>query len=425
MTTTLNKQKKRALELEQGTIASLLMSPSKYPLVSFLTEEDFQEDNHKKIFNKMQEQESFDVLTLGAGEDKKFIDMITSYYDSIPTSDNIVEYATMLRQETKRIKVERMLVNINNEIKKGNFDADLAISELLLELDNVNSLSLSTIKSRLSGLKEIEEFFTMEQEKTLVLKTGMKILDEHVELRNGNMYVIGAGTGIGKSSFAIDLTLKMSKSNKAKGLIYALEMDRIDVNRKMISNISKVKDFKLKKKKINKVERDLIFDALSKLKEEYHITIHDEYGISIDVLVNQVTELKLKGELDFLVVDQISLISTKRNHREERGKLKEISWKIRKLAGDLNIPVIVLVQLNRGSEIEKPSLKHVAESFDIVRDASGVMLLDTNRKEYSEEKQYHLIIEKNRFGKNGEIPMIGKLAISSFEEGVLDGDLDL
>lgn len=420
----MNKQNKRLLELEQGTIASLLISPEKYPLVSFLTEDDFHESIDKKIYSKMEAQQEFDVLTLGAGEDERFIQRLTSYFDYVPNSDNLLNYATMLREETKRVKLDQLLKEINKQLKDDMFDADTAINEVMMEIDNINSLSLSTIKTRESGITELSNFFLTEQESAPKLLTGMRQLDEHVEIRNGNMYVIGASTGVGKSSFSIDLSLKLAKHNNAKGLIYALEMDRIDVNRKSISNITKIKDIKLKQKNLNDYEKELVMNGMEALKNEYNITVHDEYGIGIDTLVNQVTDLKLKGMIDFVVVDQISLISTKRHHREERGKLKEISWKLRKLSGDLNIPIIVLVQLNRGSEVEKPSLKHVAESFDIVRDASAVMLLDAKRDDYSEEKQYHLVIEKNRFGRNGEIPMIGKLAISSFEEGILDDDFN-
>lgn len=410
-------------ELEQGLLASILIeSGSNYPLVGYITEEDFLNQKHKQIWQAF-EDECFDPISINnkfAGSGEYVVELL----ESIPSSNNLEQYAEQLREKTKQRLLSKKLKYFSEEISKHDVSSDLIVSDLSQELDYINGLTKTRIKNKKDVLDELEIELKDKSKKQSDLVTGMTSFDDYIKLRNGNTYVIGASTGIGKSSFTIDLALRIAQCNlDSKALIYALEMDSKDVYRKMISNLSLIPDVKLRDKNYNDQEAKLIFDNLNLLRNVFDINVQDEYGIDIDVLVNQVTLEKLKNNISYVIIDQISLITTKRGHKDERAKLKEISWKLRKLSGELNIPIIIVTQLNRGSESERASMKHVAESFDIVRDTSALILLDTDREVFSEVKQYYLNIEKNRFGRTGRIPLMGKLSISKFEEGTVeDGD---
>jgi replicative DNA helicase len=81
-----------------------------------------------------------------------------------------------------------------------------------------------------------------------------------------------------------------------------------------------------------------------------------------------------------------------------------LSWEFRKLAHELQIPIIILCQLTRGSETETPGIHHIAESSDLGRDASGVILLSSDRND--SEAELEVSVVKNRHGKNGRISYV-------------------
>lgn len=412
-------------ELEQGLIASVLIeNGANFNLVKYISQEDFTNSKHQKIWSCF-EKEKFDPIVIN-NEFNEIGQYVSDLYNAIPSSLNLEKYAEELREKTKQRLLNKTLTKFSSEIKNHDLSSDIVLSDLTNEIDYINGLSKTKMKNKNKVLEELRTELLDRDKKESDLITGMNMFDDFVKIRNGNTYTIGASTGIGKSSFTIDLALKIAQNNlESKGLIYALEMDSKDVYRKMISNLTGIHDIVLREKKYKKEEWEKIDNALSILKNVFDINVQDEYGIDIDVLVNQVTLEKIRNNISYVIVDQISLVSSKKNHENERARLKEISWKLRKLSGELNIPIIVVTQLNRGAESETASIKHVAESFDIVRDTSALILLDTERKDFSDKKQYFLNIEKNRFGKIGKIPIIGELAFSRFMEGSIDGDYDL
>lgn len=418
--------KKKESELEQGVLAGLLLEPSYLKYVAFLVEEDFTTEYNIKLWKKIQKTKAFDPLTLGADEEKGFQQYVVSLYDAIPSAVNTQEYARLLRERTRERELSKKMISVIKDLENGNIDTDAAMSEITIGIDNVNKMALSSISSQEEAVKETyKELFDTSDKKTY--QTGLQMLDANVKFRKANMYVLGASTGIGKSSFAINLAMRISKSNNAKVLFYALEMDKKDVYRKIISNLSLIQDRKLsnESKKFSDGEKTAIDNATNKLMQEYQIRVHDDYGIDISLLKNQVSELVVKNDLDFVIIDQISLISVKQRYKDERAKLKFISWEIRKLAGELDIPILALVQLNRQSEESNASIYHIAESFDIARDSNAIMLLDADRNDYSEEKQYQLNVVKNRFGKLCSIPLVVNQGILKFEEGTVENDGDV
>lgn len=418
---------KSKIEMEQGLLAGVLLEPSYFKYVEFITENDFTDSNNKKLWAKIESSNVFDPITLTTGEGDEFKKYVFLLYESLPDASNTQEYARLLREVTRTRELSKQLISVIKDIENEKIDVDTAISEINMGIENINSLSLSSISSQEEVVKEVyNELFSNDVKQTYY--TGLTMLDANVKFRNANMYVLGASTGIGKSSFAINLAMRISKSNNAKVLFYALEMDKKDVYRKIISNLSNIQDRQLsnESKEFNDDERRLINKATKDLMDDYQIKVHDDYGIDISVLRNQVSELVIKNDLDFVIIDQISLISVKNRFKDERAKLKFISWEIRKLAGELDIPILVLVQLNRQSEEGNASIYHIAESFDIARDSSAIMLLDTDRNDYQDTKQYHLNIVKNRFGKLCSVPLIVNQGTLDYKEGMLyeeDGDV--
>lgn len=143
-------------------------------------------------------------------------------------------------------------------------------------------------------------------------------------------------------------------------------------------------------------------DKCSKTK----LFISDKSDISFEEIRNKVLRLKAIEGLDFLVIDSVQLLHLARwsgDYRDRTVELSEISYRLKLLARELNIPVLVLSQLSRNVEsrnVKRPRLSDLRDSGSLEEDADLVLLL--YREDYydpdTENKHTELIVAKNRFG---------------------------
>jgi replicative DNA helicase len=138
-----------------------------------------------------------------------------------------------------------------------------------------------------------------------------------------------------------------------------------------------------------------------------NIFIDPTPGLSINELRAKAMRLKYKHNIDLIVVDYLQLMKADISRNDNRQvEVAKISVGIKALAKELNVPIVVLAQLNRQAEQQdKPRLSHLRESGAIEQDADIVMFLHRERdpqKDLSLESiESQLIIEKNRNGQTG------------------------
>ena len=170
--------------------------------------------------------------------------------------------------------------------------------------------------------------------------------------------------------------------------------------------------------------------AASKLAEA-KMFIDDTAGLSILELRAKARRLKAQHDLQLIIVDYLQLLrSTSRRGQDNRQiEISEISAGLKGLAKELNIPIIVLAQLNRNPENRtgdskgRPRLSDLRESGSIEQDADLVGLLvreeyyaDTDEEREESEGKADLIIAKQRNGPTGDIPLTFRKEFTRFED---------
>jgi replicative DNA helicase len=142
----------------------------------------------------------------------------------------------------------------------------------------------------------------------------------------------------------------------------------------------------------------------------------EKSGWNLDQLISVAHRSKSKSGADLIIVDYLQQVRVKGSTTKQE-QVSKASDELKKLARDLNVPVIVLAQINRESEKSgkpmMPSLANLKDSGSIEQDADVVMIL---HKEDISLKEVELFVAKNRYGKTGTIKLNHIFAINSYEE---------
>ena len=137
--------------------------------------------------------------------------------------------------------------------------------------------------------------------------------------------------------------------------------------------------------------------------------INDAPAISLYELVSEARKMKRRENVDVIFVDYLSLVSNERKDMPRHEQVAQISKTLKALARELDIPVIVLSQLTREAQGERPKLSQLRDSGAVEQDADIVILLHNQGwidERVKDKIRINLIIEKNRNGQVGDVPMV-------------------
>lgn len=125
----------------------------------------------------------------------------------------------------------------------------------------------------------------------------------------------------------------------------------------------------------------------------------------IEELENIVINLKDKNEIDLLIIDYLTLLKSREKYMSRELEVADISRKLKLLALDLHIPIIILVQLNRDAENKVPSMSNIRESGSIEQNCDNIIFLHKEDNEKKLVENIKVILEKQRQGGTGVVEL--------------------
>lgn len=310
----------------------------------------------------------------------------------ISTENNLEQYIKGLENRYYKYCILELANTPNEEIKKK-------ITELHAEVIKENDKSI-----QVADIKNIEGLFYEGLEENDSVKTGRFRLDKYLKFTKRDLHIIGARPGVGKSAFALYITLLMSQYSR--GLFFSLEMPLKQIIQRIISSQSKIElEMLTNKDRFNTLDSEqkklvkVLFDKILKKSE---LKLYDG-NFKIDELEEYIKNEKEINGVDFIVVDYLQLVkSNKTSSRYEQ--ITDISIRLKQIAKDYDIAVIALSQLSR--DIEKRVDKDVyladfRESGQIEQDASTILGLTTEPTDTEYKELMKVQILKNRQGQLG------------------------
>lgn len=290
-----------------------------------------------------------------------------------------------------------------NEISKN--AKDLNIQEAIKKLKKLDDLEIETEEKKNIYSEIYEEYEVLAELGTLPgLSTGYNDLDNKIYgFLDGNIYIIAARPSMGKSCFALNIIKNIAKTGK-NVLLFALEETKKNIIKRLTANYTGIHLHRLMLGKIKENEWELILSAQNEI-EKLGIVIDDRAGLTSQQIVKRIHAENKKKKVDIVVIDHIQELADKAQNRHLA--ISEGIANIKACTKELDCPVILLSQLNRGveSRVEKrPTLADLKESGDIEAKADCVMFLyrqgyyDMNEN----EQEIEVIIAKARNGRLGK-----------------------
>lgn len=240
------------------------------------------------------------------------------------------------------------------------------------------------------------------------ISTGLADLDKVTGgLHGSELTVIAGRPSMGKTALAMNIAEAIGVKQNRPTLFVSLEMSQYEVGDRMLSSLAKINGHKLRNGTVNDGEFEDLLSAASEFNQSA-LFLDDSPTRSVSEIAAAARRVKRRaGGLACIVIDYLQLIEPD-NHRDPRQEqVAKISRRLKQLAREMNIPVIILAQLNRQTELAKdnrPRLSHLRESGAIEQDADVVLFV--HREEYyatGERKeelkgQAEIIIAKQRNG---------------------------
>ncbi|MEN2997846.1 MAG: replicative DNA helicase [Brevinematia bacterium] len=427
------------IEAEKACLGAIIIDNERISkIIDILREEHFYLDKHKDIFRAImslyENKEPVDIITLQnklkeLGKfDEVSVSYLSSLLDIIPTTTNVEYYARIVYEKY----ILRSIIKASSEIidiaTKENVDINEAIEmaeRKLLESIDIRR-QYDYFKLRDIVVETLRGIQKLAKEKTVYtgVPSGYSAIDDMTGgFQRGDLIVFAGRPAMGKTAFALNLCLNMSKEGK-KVLIFSLEMSKEQLVQRLLSTESKIDLKSLRTGNIKESDWESILEAAIRLSS-LDVIIDDTPSASIIDIKSKARKIfaKEKG-IDAIIIDYLQIIEVPKGISVIRSRNEEIGFisrNLKALAKELNIPVIVLSQLSRSVEKrvdKRPILSDLRESGSIEQDADLVAFL--YRDEYynpSTDKKniVEIILSKQRNGPVGTVELLFIKEIGKFE----------
>jgi replicative DNA helicase len=251
------------------------------------------------------------------------------------------------------------------------------------------------------------------------IATGFVDLDNLMSgLQPGNLVIIAARPGIGKSSLAVNIARNVAVAGVPVAL-FSLEMSRFEIGMRMLCAEAKVPWDRIRSKRVGPSDWTNIVHAAETLHDA-PIHIVDAGNVNIVDIRAKARRMKTsKGGLGLIIVDYMQLMTSPLPRRPDnrQQEVAEISRSLKLLAKELNIPVIAASQLNRNPEAradKRPQLSDLRESGSIEQDSDVVMFIHRDDSDPEKKKEVDLILAKHRNGPTDTVRLTFEPSLTQF-----------
>ena len=234
----------------------------------------------------------------------------------------------------------------------------------------------------------VDNYVRKLNEKPKYIPSGIPVLDKHLHLSPGNLFIIGGRPSAGKTALSLQMACEQARRG-FRVCYFSLETDPDTLTARIISNRLAVPLADVKSKTVPQSDLDSLAD-LHKLP----LFIRSASGKGTGWIKAQAQRMKAQ----VIFIDYLQLLAASKA-KDRYQQITSISIGLHELAQTTGILVVALAQLNRNAAHASPSTADLKESGQLEQDADAILLLSDDGEEYQ------AILAKNKEGKIGEIPL--------------------
>ncbi|AGF73685.1 replicative DNA helicase [Corynebacterium halotolerans] len=425
-------------DAEQGVLGAMLLSPNTVSeIIGDLSPDDFYHPAHQLIYQAMidlwSNNKDIDPVIVAARLDRDNdlervggAPYLHTLISSVPTAANARYYAEIVAEKA----VLRRLVEAGTRVVQLGYEGtegaeveavlDLAQQEVFAVAQRTETEDYAVLADMIQPTMDELDAIATTGGLAQGIPTGFIDLDNLTNgLHGGQMIIVAARPGVGKSTMALDFMRSASIKHGKASAIFSLEMSKSEIVMRLMSAETEIRLSDMRAGRMTDEQWAKLATRVGQISEA-PLFIDDSPNLTMMEIRSKARRLKQKHDLQLVVLDYLQLMSSGRQVESRQQEVSEFSRQLKLLAKELDVPVIAISQLNRGPEArtdKRPQLADLRESGSLEQDADMVMLLyrpDSQDKDNERAGEADIILAKHRGGPIDTVSVAHQLHYSRF-----------
>ena len=425
-------------EAEQGVLGAMLLSPNTITdIIEELIPDDFYRPAHQLIYRAIldlfSDNKDVDPVIVAGRLDRNHdlervggAPYLHTLISSVPTAANARYYAEIVAEKAvlrRLVDAGTRVVQLGYEGTEG-AEVDVVVDMAQQEVFAIAQRNVTEDYAILADILQptMDELDELSTHGGLArgIPTGFIDLDNLTNgLHGGQMIIVAARPGVGKSTLALDCMRSCSIKHNKASVIFSLEMSKSEIVMRLLSAETEIRLSDMRAGRMSDEAWAKLANRVGQISEA-PLFIDDSANLTMMEIRSKARRLKQKHDLQMIVVDYLQLMSSGKRVESRQQEVSEFSRQLKLLAKELDVPLVAISQLNRGPESrtdKRPQLADLRESGSLEQDADMVMLLyrpDSQDKDDERAGEADIILAKHRGGPIDTVQVAHQLHYSKF-----------
>lgn len=404
------------VKAERGVLGSMLRDTmSIADIAPLVRAEDFWMDAHQRLYRQMlhlwERGKPVDLVTLADAMRTELEDIggyvyLAELWDVVPTAAHGTYYARIVREQSILRSLQCAGAKIQDLAAHPNAPADEILEWAEKQVFDIASIGLkgSTIDLEQSVNACLDRLDRLhEKEFNSGILTGFIDLDKLTcGLQDGEMSILAARPSVGKTALALNIALNVIREG-VPVFFASAEMGHLELSNRLLSAEARIDSYKIRGGYLDAEAREKLAGAVSRLRT-MPLHIDDTPGQTVLRIAANTRRLQMRKGIKLVIVDYLQLLTPDDRRVSREQQIAGMSARLKNLARECKLPVLVLAQLNREVEHRsgRPRLADLRDSGSIEQDADTVLMLNRPADEHVVE----VLVEKQRNGPTGEVTLL-------------------
>ncbi|MGH3432551.1 MAG: replicative DNA helicase [Thermocrispum sp.] len=437
-----DRQPPQDIAAEQSVLGGMLLSKDAIAdVVEVLRPGDFYRPAHQAVFDAVLDLygrgEPADPITISAELERRGelvrvggAPYLHTLIATVPTAANAAYYAEIVSEKA----ILRRLVEAGTRIVQYGYGAADAQGDAVDEVVDRAQAAIYEVTERRTSedYVALEELLqpTMDEIDAIAsnggvaqgVPTGFIDLDDVTNgLHPGQMIIVAARPGIGKSTLGLDFARSCSIKHGRTSIIFSLEMSRTEIVMRMLSAEARIRLQDMRGGRMSDDDWTRLARRMSEISEA-PLFIDDSPNMTMMEIRAKARRLRQRNDLKLIIVDYMQLMTSGKKVESRQQEVSEFSRQLKLLAKELEVPLVAISQLNRGPEQrtdKRPMLSDLRESGSLEQDADIVLLInrpDATERDDPRAGEADLILAKHRSGPTRTVTVAHQLHYSRFAD---------